>query len=160
METNAKKVVDNKSQKGIDNNKKNAIENAKEKIKNSTSIFENADVINIEKIASKIKVSEKSEKALMYKFERTTTTTKEQKKLRQKIRNKRNYFADNIVLQFQKKNESELKKFVSQFDDFYKKEYILNDYSLLSLSSNNRDKDTEEKLNAMLQIIALVKSNK
>ena len=50
----------------------------------------------------------------------------------------------------------EVKRFVDEFEEFYKKEYILNDYSLLSISSNNRDKDTEEKLNLMLNIIKIV----
>ena len=48
-------------------------------------------------------------------------------------------------------------QFVKEFVSFYKENYILNDFSLLSISSNNRDKDTEILLNSMLEVIKLVK---
>jgi hypothetical protein len=155
MET--KKVT---SEKEIAQKKINVIEKRKNQIKNSeNSIFENTDFLNLEKKVSALKVKEKIsiDRQKMYKFESTISDLKELKKQRSKMRNIRNRYANNIILQFQKKNEIELKKEVKEFKDFYLKNYVLNDFSLLSISSNNRDKETELILNSMLEIIKLIK---
>jgi hypothetical protein len=148
------------SEKEIAQNKINVIDLRKNQIKNSeNSIFENTDFLNLEKKISALKVKEKIsiDRQKMYKFESTINDLKELKKQRSKMRNIRNRYANNIILQFQKKNEIELKKEVKEFKDFYLQNYVLNDYSLLSISSNNRDKETELILNSMLEIIKLIK---
>ena len=148
--------------KDLDNAKQNLIAQRKESLKNSEkSIFENVDFMNLEKQVLKVKVSEKltNERKLMYKFERTIKDKAKEKQLRTKIRKQRNAFANNIILCFQKKNEIDLKKYVSEFEKFYLETYILNDFSLQSISFNNRDKDVEILLTSMLQIISFIKAN-
>jgi len=158
METKMQKNV---SEKEIAQNKKNLIEQRKNEVKNSkNSIFENADFSNLENAISKIKVKESvNDKKLMYKFEKENFSQKETKRKRQQLRNKRNRYANNIILYFQQKKETELKKEISEFEKFYLENYILNDFSILSISSNNRDKETTEILESMLKIISFVKTN-
>lgn len=149
------------SEKEIANNKKNVIAKRKEEIKNSkNSIFENNDFLSLEKKVSSLKVKEKvssNERKKMYKFENSNLTKEETKKLRQKMRTIRNRFANNVILHFQQKNEELLKKEVKEFKEFYLKNYILNDYSLISISFNNRDKETINLLNPFLEIVKLLK---
>jgi len=78
-------------------------------------------------------------------------------RIRTKIRNKRNNFANNIILYKNNKDIENLKKEINLFDKFYKETFILNDYSLKSISSNNRDADIEILLNSMLNIIKVFK---
>lgn len=148
------------SEKEIKNKKEEVIKKRKEEIKNSeNSIFENSDFLSLEKKIFQLKVKEKTnnERKLMYKFEKTNLSKEETKKLRSKMRNIRNKFANNVILYFQKKEEINLKKEVNLFKEFYLKNYILNDYSLISISSNNRDKDTTEILTNFLEIVKLFK---
>lgn len=148
------------SEKEIAEKKQNVIEQRKSEIKNaSDSLFESTDFLNLENQISKMKVSEKQVgkgRDLMYKFERQNLSSKEVKRERSKIRKKRDAFADNIILFAKKKDEVQLKKEILDFKKWYVDTYILNDFSLISLSSNNRDKDTEDKLNLMLNIIKVV----
>lgn len=78
-------------------------------------------------------------------------------RLRTKIRNKRNSFANNIIFYAQNKNLIELQKEIVSFNSFYKETYILNDYSLKSISSTNRDEESTILLNMMLDIILKLK---
>jgi hypothetical protein len=78
-------------------------------------------------------------------------------RIRTKIRNKRNAFANNIILYKNNKDIENLKKEVKSFIKFYLETYVLNDYSLKSISSNNRDKETTFLLSSMLDIIKLIK---
>ena len=160
MKTNAKNIETKvTSEKSILDAKNATIEKRKEQIKNSqNSIFDNVDFMNLEKKVSSIKVKESitKEAQKMYKFELSKLDAKQQKRERTKLRNKRNKFANNVILHFQKKNESELRKEIDLFKEFYKANYILNDYSLISLSSNNRDEDTKILLNSFLDIVKLI----
>lgn len=79
------------------------------------------------------------------------------KSLRTKLRHKRNSFANNIILYAQNKDLVNLQKEIKDFNSFYKETYVLNDYSLKSISSNNRDKESELLLNMMLSIIIKLK---
>lgn len=78
-------------------------------------------------------------------------------RLRTKLRNKRNAFSNNIILYKNQSNIELLQKEVKEFISFYLETYVLNDYSLISLSSNNRDKDSEILLKSMLEIVKLMK---
>lgn len=162
MSTKATTKKDEKKVLDLTNpqNKKAFIDAQKNAIKNETKI--DLKAIDFNNLKNKIKVSnikvkETIEKTKMYKFESTIVDLKELKKLRSKMRNKRNAFANNIILNFQKENVENLIKEVNNFDKFYKENYILNDYSLISISSNNRDKETEILLTSMLNIIKELK---
>jgi hypothetical protein len=78
-------------------------------------------------------------------------------RIRTKIRNKRNSFANNIILYKNNKDIENLKKEVKSFIKFYLETYVLNDFSLKSISSNNRDKETTFLLSSMLDIVKLIK---
>jgi hypothetical protein len=78
-------------------------------------------------------------------------------RIRTKVRNKRNSFANNIILYKNNSDIENLKKEVKSFISFYLETYVLNDYSLKSISSNNRDKETTFLLSSMLDIIKLIK---
>jgi hypothetical protein len=142
-----KKVVDLTKKE----NKEKYFNAKKESIKNDSEF--NFDDININNIVSKIKVKEKTDRQKMYKFENQNLNSDEQKVQRRKIRNERNKLIDNILFSYQSKNVENLKKNVDLFKTFYLKTYIKNDYTIISLSSNNRDKETTEKLDVALEII-------
>lgn len=87
-------------------------------------------------------------KSSIYKIEVDT-------KLRRKIRNERN----NLIMEILN-NSKNPKIQIENFDKFYKETYILNDYSLQSISSENSDKNTKEFLKLGLEIIKRFKSKK
>ena len=78
-------------------------------------------------------------------------------RLRTKIRKIRNTFANNIKLYQQQSNIVELKREIKLFNLFYKETYCLNDYSVKSISSTNRDEDTNLLLSDMFKIILILK---
>jgi hypothetical protein len=82
---------------------------------------------------------------------------KNDKSLRTKLRHKRNSFANNIILYAQNKDLVNLQKEIKDFNSFYKETYVLNDYSLKSISDTNSDSDTKILLNMMLDIILKLK---
>ena len=119
----------------------------------------------------KVKESKKESKESMYKYnflykklfnldysKQSKDTIKiKDKKLRQVLRNKRNSFANNIILYAQKKELNNLKESLKNFNSFYKESYSLNDYSLQSISSNNRDEETTKVLTTFLKIVVTFK---
>lgn len=150
------------SENQIKEQKNALIEKRKEEIKNpklsNKNLLEldlnNLDLSNIKGlIKENVKTKEISTKFQMYKFERTDLSTKEQKKKRTQIRNKRNKLTDNILYFFSNDKKEELKKEINLFNQFYKETYILNDLSLISICQSNADEDTKIKLNFMLKIV-------
>ena len=83
--------------------------------------------------------------------------TKYGKKIRTKIRNKRNIYANNVIHYAKNKNLIELKNEIKNFNIFYKETYLLNDYSLKSISNTNSDDDTKKLLITFLEIIKNLK---
>jgi len=77
--------------------------------------------------------------------------------LRSKLRNKRDTFANNICLFAKNKDIVNLQNEIKLFNSFYKETYILNDYSIKSISSTNRDDSTNVLLSMMLNIILKLK---
>lgn len=75
------------------------------------------------------------------------------KSVRTKVRKIRNSHSNNIILFAKEKRLNELKKEIANFINFYKFAYTLNDFSLVSISRNNRDMETKERLTLMLIIV-------
>ena len=134
--------------------------------KKSNLLDINLDSLNFDKIEKKIQIKTKieekksSSKDLIYKFQLDNNLTDKQKKsLRTKLRNKRINFEKDIILNYSNNNNTELKKEISNFIAFYKENYILNDFSLYSLISNNTDtekmKRTDEALNVIKELLQL-----
>ena len=143
-------------------NQKKYLDAKKDSIKNDTKI-ENLDFITLKNSVDKIKVSERNEKGnrfKMYKFEYQNLSEKETKSLRRKLRNERDILVENTILNFQKDNIANVKNLISKFKDFYLKNYNLNDYSVISLSSNNRDDSTTQKIETFLKIVNYYNSQK
>lgn len=126
----------------------------------------NLDSLNFDKIEKKIQIKSKieekksSSKDLIYKFQLDSNLTDKQKKsFRTKLRNKRINFEKDIILNYSNNNNAELKKEISNFIAFYKENYILNDFSLYSLISNNTDtekmKRTEEVINIIKELLQI-----
>jgi len=78
-------------------------------------------------------------------------------RIRTKVRKQRNSFANNIILYKNNKDIELLTKEIKSFNKFYKETYKLNDYTLKSISSTNRDEDTNQLLKDMLSIIMIMK---
>lgn len=132
--------------------------------KKSNLLDINLDTLNLDKIEKKVSIKSKieekksSSKDLLYKFQLDNSLTdKEKKSLRTKLRNKRQNFEKDIILYYSKNDNAGLKETLKNFLSFYKETYILNDFSLYSLISNNTDtekmKRTEETLNIIKEIL-------
>lgn len=87
-------------------------------------------------------------KSSLYKIEVNT-------KLRRELRDERNLLIMDIL-----NNSKNPKIQIENFDKFYKKTYLLNDYSLDSISSKNSDKNTKEFLKLGLELIKRFKAKK
>ena len=112
-----------------------------------------------------IKKNTKQAKAQMYSVKKfnaffNTSIEKIDKKERQKIRRTRDRFVNNILFYFAEKMQSELKKEITEFQKFYTSVYIVSDYSLESLASNNSDKETKVNIRLALQVIKQSKGSK
>lgn len=106
-----------------------------------------------EKEAQKKRDSERKtktkEKNFLYKFQlEEKLTDKESKKKRNKLRRDLNNIQNLIILNEKKENEENIKSFLS----FYKKNYLLNDFTKESIS-NSSDETKSEDLQRMLNIV-------
>ena len=72
------------------------------------------------------------------------------KNLRAKLRKIAENFAKTII---NENNESKLKSLVEDFNEFYKAFYLVNDYSVNSICSNNTDEQTKENYKKMFEKI-------
>ena len=124
--------------------------------------------INLSKFSkaleSKIIERKSTERITLYKYPNTFTkeqiNAKQGKQFRSKLRTKLNNFTNNIFLFAKQNRVSELKTEIKNFDSFYKENYLLNDYSLNSLTNINEDKEKFTNIKLMLEIINEVKSAK
>ena len=134
--------------------------------KKSNLLDINLDTLNFDKIEKKIQIKTKieekksSSKDLIYKFQLDNNLTDKQKKsFRTKLRNKRINLEKDILKYYSENNNAELKKEISNFIAFYKENYILNDFSLYSLISNNTDtekmKRTDETINVIKELLQI-----
>ena len=72
------------------------------------------------------------------------------KNLRSKLRKIAENFAKTILAE---KNDDKLKNLIKDFNEFYQSFYLLNDYSLNSICSNNTDEQTKENYKKMFEKI-------
>jgi hypothetical protein len=138
------------------NLKKESKENLKEVKKSFNELSDeqilamNLDELNLNDFKSLIeskkeKISQSS-KIKMYKID-------VDKKIRKKLRDKRNRLCNNINIYYKDDKKELLQNEIKLFNEFYKTNYTLNDFSLLSIASTNSDKDTKVKLSIALKII-------
>lgn len=124
--------------------------------------------INLSKFSkaleNKIIERKSTERITLYKypseFTKEQINAKQGKQFRSKLRTKLNNFTNNIFLFAKQNRVDELKTEIKNFDSFYKENYLLNDYSLSSLTNINEDKEKFANIKLMLDIINEVKNAK
>jgi hypothetical protein len=117
--------------------------------------LESLDDFNLEAILNKVAPTAKQNKVSKESLYKNNPD----KKQRQKLRNERNKFINNILFNEHQKNVNEVQKYVNEFQIFYLENYILNDYSELSICQNNSDNETKIKVKLFLKIIKKYISN-
>jgi hypothetical protein len=167
METT--KLNSNVSKKGINLNntktKETFLDAKKEAIKNDLKIenldfLKDLDNLNLKTNVDKLKVSTKGENNgnYLYKYELKNDLTHDEKTiLRRKLRKQKNAICTNIILYKEKKQIENLKISVSKFLEFYKKEFILNDFSITSFCAKNTDEKNLNLYNDALSIVKILK---
>lgn len=147
--SDSKKVVDLTTKE----NKEKFVSAKKEQIKNSDSkkevdFFKNLDFLNVNDTIKDLSLKNTNDtKEVMYNYPTEILgDSKKEKSFRTKLRSKLSNFVDTFLFNvFNDKDEQKAKDTFNNFKDFYFKNYKKNDYSILSLSANNRDKDIKEK---------------
>lgn len=147
------------------NSKKNAIVNPKAKNAKKDESKE-INKINLSKFVSQlstIELKEKKDKETIYIYPEGSSKewigSDKGKKFRNSLRNAMKKFANNILI-FAKINDLEkLQGEIKKFDEFYKKNYRINDLSLKSISSSS-DPLKERDYSLMIEIIKEVKGSK
>ena len=135
-----------KNNKVEKNNKVNAtavVESKKISAKDILSNLQNETV-------GLLKTNLGTKKATIYKeniFE--NCSDKEKKSLRKKLRNTLYSLCSSLI---EEKEETKKKKLISSFNDFYKKVYIINDYSLQSVCNENLKTEKKDILQQALDI--------
>ena len=135
-----------KNNKVEKNNKVNAtavVESKKISAKDILSNLQNETV-------GLLKTNLGTKKATIYKeniFE--NCSDKEKKSLRKKLRNILYSLCSSLI---EEKEETKKKKLISSFNDFYKKVYIINDYSLQSVCNENLKTEKKDILQQALDI--------
>lgn len=145
----------NSSKKAIAS--KNVIET-----KESVNVNENRLIeINLGKFADKlsnVELKAKKVKETIYNYPEGWTKEKinsdEGKHFRNKLRNKLKSLSNNIFFYAKGNNIEALKKEIQTFDEFYKFNYRVNDYSLHSITNSEKK---EKDIAFMLEIINEVK---
>ena len=131
---------------------------------NEKNIFD-IDKINFDKLEKKIEVKSKieskisnSKKSIYKGFD--LLTDKEKKSKRNKLRNIRQKYENDILKFYTENLNKELKESIKSFLTFYKDTYQLNDFSLYSLIDNNTDTEKMKKTDEFLKVIKEVLSIK
>lgn len=111
-------------------------------------INKKADGATLKAVAEKVRPITVKDKNFLYKFQlEGKLEHKEEKRKRNKIRRDLKLIVNKIILD--KKGDKEL---IKEFKDFYKKNFILNDFSLKSLT-NVTDPDTIDDYTKVLNIV-------
>lgn len=102
------------------------------------------DLLNENKSLRTAKVS-KGKKGGLYK-PTAKNENESLKNFRNRIRTKRNTYIENVFRFFEAGNTKELKEEFESFNKFYKETYLVNDFSLESLTRKNSDKSTQARI--------------
>ncbi len=108
--------------------------------------------VNVNEILSKVTANLKTNlgrNESIYKKE-IFENIENKKNFRSKLRKIAENFAKTIN---NEKNKENLKSLIKDFEEFYKSFYILNDYSVNSICSNNTDEQTKENYKKMFEKI-------
>ena len=96
--------------------------------------------------------ADKAIKERMYRHLSPTADAKAQKQYRSKARRKMQSKVDAVLIASKQNKKAELQKAVKDFISFYKKDYLLNDFSLASLYQGSKEIKVEE-YNSVLKIV-------
>jgi hypothetical protein len=137
----------------------------KDSIKNDTKIenfdfLKDLDNLNLKTNVDTLK--QVSTKVLnngnyLYKYELLDLDSEEKTSKRKKLRREKKSICSNIVYFKSKKEIENLKNSVSKFLDFYKKEFILNDFSINSFCAKNTDDENKNLFIDALEIVKILK---
>lgn len=138
---------------------KNVIES-----KESVNVEQNRLIeINLSKFADKlanVDLKQKREKEHLYLYPESFTKEiingEEGRKYRNRLRSRLKSFSNNIFFYAKGNNIEALKLEIQKFDEFYKTNYRINDYSINSITHS---KEKEKDIVFMLEIIKEVKGN-
>lgn len=140
-----KKSNVNKGNKGMN---KVTINESQKMINDSELLDKNLDEINFESLLSELEEKSKKEikgkKESQYKIPVSTS-------IRKKLREKRDILMNEILVN--RNDSKKLKSAFNTFDIFYRETYSLNDYSLLSMCSNNSEETTKVRLQLILDLM-------
>lgn len=110
------------------------------------SVFENL----AKSTAGLMKTSKGGRKTSIYKEELfADCTDKEKKRLRKKLRDNLQALADSVK---STQNEQDKKQLINAFIDFYKSAFVINDFSLSSVCSENMQADKKKNLQNLLDL--------
>jgi hypothetical protein len=132
--------------------------------KESVNLEENRlTEINLSKFADKlasVDLKQKREKETLYiypdSFTKDIINGEEGRKYRNRLRSRLKSFSNNIFFYAKGNNIESLKSEITRFDEFYKSNYRINDYSIHSITNS---KEKEKDILFMLEIIKEVKGN-
>jgi hypothetical protein len=117
--------------------------------------------INLSKFADKlanVDLKQKREKETLYiypeSFTKDIINGEEGRKYRNRLRSKLKSFSNNVFFYAKGNNIESLKSEILRFDEFYKANYRINDYSIHSITNS---KEKEKDIQFMLEIIKEVK---
>lgn len=133
-----------------------------EKKVNNVEVIDNATLValrskvNFEKKEKDNSISMRT-KNFIYKFEtRESLTDKESKKKRSKLRKDLQKIIDRMILSNHNKTDLSL---CEEFINFYKLNYVMNDYSLQSFT-NSQDEDKRSELQFCIELCKVYLTNK
>lgn len=112
----------------------------------------NENKVNVTEILSKVTANLKTNlgrNESIYKKE-IFDNIENKKNFRAKLRKIAENFAKTIIAE---NNENELKSLIKDFKEFYSSFYLVNDYSVSSICSNNTDTQTKENYKKMFEKI-------
>lgn len=122
-------------------------------IKEAISIAQATDLMNAVSALNLKENPARGNDAVMYKFQLDPARDKSNdKKMRTKLRNKLQYFANIICLHFSKGNTELLRKEAAEFMQFYAEHYIYTDLTLQSIYRGN-DESHLALYKAFLQVM-------
>lgn len=123
----------------------------------------NLDEVNVYDLieknqALKVQLSKrKDKKESIYKKD-IQNENESDKNFRQRIRKIRNGYLDNVINAVNTKDTKNIETSLNSFISFYKDTYLLNDFSINSLSRNNADKNTLAKIKIVLHLAKNLKT--